>query len=816
MAEYTTHYNLKKPAKNENYNIDVANENNDIIDEKLYGKVDKKAGKDLSTNDFTNEYKKKLDTLKNYDDAKVRKQITSFNERVGNVEEANTEISKNVEVLQEEQTTQNENIEKNAEDIAQNKKDVDEELTKLKEENSLLKSQIPTGTVSGNSIHLEDSSNMDFEWSLRGGSRQKTRSGKNKFYGKFTPQVKEGISLIVNSDDTILINGTNNLGDLVYTSSTFSLKAGTYIASGIPDGTSIYDVYMQFSYFENEKKQYVTANGNKFTLLEDKDNVVCYIGFKQGKTANNIILKPMLREATIEDDTYEQYGVSPSPDFPSEIKNVTGKINKYYILNSGKITSNGITATYTGNTSEIILDGVATRDFSDGFEIKNILLKKGTYSVSVWGLNKINEEYDRFFVADTSNNNKVIVNYVQSYRTQKFTLEQDTNIKLSFIIKAGSTYSNTKVKIMINEGDMGLSYVPYNSFKIRQTGKNILPDNRDDYNGSTYGYIKLLNNFENNNLVLSIEDNDKSIDMTGINFGVTGNGKNWDDLGIWLLYNGNKIRNSISTNQYSFFSFYPNNQTTFDKIFKRYKIQAEISKDTVPTEWEKYKFNSWIFPFEEGQKLYEGSYLAKDGIHNKRKQVVLTGNENWYMITNISTTKTQVFCLNNIVNNISVNHVTFKSNYFVHKKWIDAIYAHLDEPYMSQTDTTNIYLNIYKSLLSSVDATGFKSWLKSLYDAGKPVEIEYPLAGEEIIPYTPEQQSVIDKILYTYKNVTNISVDNELATLDITYKKDIETMFNNQAKEYNERLSNIESLLNTTSTSALLLDNLENDLKEEV
>ena len=794
MAEYTTHYNLKKPAKNENYNIDVANENNDIIDEKLYGKVDKKAGKDLSTNDFTNEYKKKLDNLKNYDDSEVIKQIKSFNERAGKVEEANTEISKNVEVLQEEQTTQNENIEKNAEDIAQNKKDVDEELTKLKEENSMLKSQIPTGKASGNNIHLEDSSNMDFEWKLRGGSWQETRSGKNKFYGKFTPQVKEGISLIVNSDDTILINGTNNLGDLVYTSSTFSLKAGTYIASGMPDGTSIYDVYIQFSYFENEKKQYVTANGNKFTLLEDKDNVVCYIGFKQGKTANNIILKPMLREATIEDDTYEQYGVSPSPEFPSEIKNVTGEINKYYIPNSGKITSNGITATYTGNTSEIILDGVATRDFSDGFEIKNILLKKGTYSVSVWGLNKINEEYDRFFVADTSNNNKVIVNYVQSYRTQKFTLEQDTNIKLSFIIKAGSTYSNTKVKIMINEGDIGLSYVPYNSFKIRQTGKNTLPDNRDDYNGSTYGYIKLLNNFENNNLVLSIEDNDKSIDMTGINFGVTGNGKNWDDLGIWLLYNGNKIRNSISTNQYSFFSFYPNNQTTFDKIFKRYKIQAEISKDTVPTEWEKYKFNSWIFPFEEGQKLYEGSYLAKDGIHNVVNETTI----NILEIITLSQSK-------------NVAGVLYLKN--KRKTIEDRPYGLCTKAKLSSSQEENTILENPSNFLIIGNKDDTLDTIKEKFNGAT---IQYKLDKEEIIPYTPEQQAVIDKILYTYKNVTNISLDNDLATLDITYKKDIETMFNNQAKEYNERLSNIESLLNTTSTSALLLDNLESDLEKEV
>lgn len=854
MAEYTTHYNLKKPAKNENYNIDVANQNNDIIDEKLYGKVDKKAGKDLSTNDFTNEYKKKLDTLKNYDDAEVIKQITSFNERTGKVEEANTEISKNVEALktdnetnktaiselkettaqnsetitaiQEEQTTQNENIEKNAEGIAQNKKDVDEELTKIKKENSLLKSQIPEGHASGNNIHLEDSSNMDFEWRLRGGSRQKTRSGKNKLNFKnidstlaqsVTYSIKEGI---------ITLDGTAS-GLLNIYSETFEVtETGQYTLSkntgGIFDigtGTSTPSILIQqkqtdgsFSTVQGTELS-GRSTSNSITFKLEKGTYRLRIFTAAGNSLNNFSWKPQL-ENGIEATSYEKYGVSPSLEFLSEVENLEGK-NKYYIPNTGKVKSHGITATYTKNTSEVIFDGVATASFSEGFEIKNILLKKGTYSLSVWGLNGFDTEYDRFFIFNAENG-KILVNYVQEYRTQKFILEQDTNVKLTYIIKAGSTYSNAKIKIMINEGDIGLSYIPYNSLKIRKTGKNILSDNRDDYNGSVYGYIKLLNNFENNNLVLSIEDNDKSIDMTGINFGVTGNGKNWDNLGIWLLNDGKKVGNSISTNKYLFFSFYPNNQTTFDKIFKRYKIQAEISKGIVPTEFEKYKSNSWIFPLEPGQKLYEGSYLAKDGIHNMRRQVVLTGNENWYMITNISTTKTQVFCLNNIVNNISVNHVTFKSNYFVHKKWIDAIYAHLDEPYMSQTDTTNIYLNIYKSLLSSVDATGFKSWLKSLYDVGKPVEIEYPLAEEEIIPYTPEQQKVIDTALHTYKNITNISVDNELATLDITYKKDIETMFNNQAKQYNERLSNIENLLNTTETSALLLDNLEDDLKKEV
>lgn len=63
MSNYTEHYNLKKPLKTESYDVDVANTNNDIIDEKIYEKVDKIVGKDLSSNDFTNEYKKKIDSL---------------------------------------------------------------------------------------------------------------------------------------------------------------------------------------------------------------------------------------------------------------------------------------------------------------------------------------------------------------------------------------------------------------------------------------------------------------------------------------------------------------------------------------------------------------------------------------------------------------------------------------------------------------------------------------------------------------------------------------------------------------------------------
>ena len=223
-----------------------------------------------------------------------------------------------------------------------------------------------------------------------------------------------------------------------------------------------------------------------------------------------------------------------------------------------------------------------------------------------------------------------------------------------------------------------------------------------------------------------------------------------------------------------------------------------------------------LFPLAEGQKLYEGSYLAKDGIHNKR--ISINGNEyknTAGMNRAYSTENYNCFDiytgLKFVKSENQYKTIGALCNQFKEKNWASFWQQKVNEEgfCIHQDNRSTIYIKISKEICPDIDT--FKKYIDE-----NNLLFEIPLEQEEIIPYTPEQQAVIDKILYTYKNVTNISVDNKLTTLDITYKKDIETMFNNQAKEYNERLSNIENLLNTTETSALLLDNLENDLKEEV
>ena len=881
MAEYTTHYNLKKPAKNENYNIDVANENNDIIDEKLYGKVDKKAGKDLSTNDFTNEYKKKLDSLKNYDDAEVIKQITSFNERAGKVEEANTEISKNIEALktdnetnktaiselkettaqnsetitaiQEEQTTQNENIEKNAEGIAQNKKDVDEELTKIKKENSLLKSQIPTGTASGNNIHLEDSSNMPFEWRLNGGSRQEMREGYNLANLDADSFIKNGVTVTNNGDGSWTFNGTSNTaGDLVLTKNIL-LSNQIY---QFEDATYLFKTIVASGNFSNPDKAIVQTsamgqdNGvDNFATLYNKlsDGVFVNIFNKKSTshlsrfelycgpnvTFNNYTIKILFAKTDNKELEWEQYGTLPSTEFQSKIENVGDNIN---ILNKEVVdASNNLRGNALDTGRRLIANKDGTYTYG-AFKLGGRELLGKTLGIHADIETTGGNPRISIFAGNSSSLTKSLLQVVLSASgTGYMTIPSNLNSELDTIsavlyvttdasVVAGTYVDYTNLKVQVGSGEVVYSAHNCGNLGVTISNKNLYKVEKviDDSNVPKFIFLREGNlEFTTGGVPLIIAPTTikekteytyilkcKSNVTTENNINFTGI---YED-GTREVLSANKKKD---TNEF-IVKFKTNKEKTLAYVTQQYTNSAGttiITEGTMILEgdylnleelYEIHQEQEILFPLAEGQKLYKGSYLEKDGIHNTRRQVVLTGNENIFE-SQLGTYQTFGIVISGIKQDAKL-----MSNYFTSYPTIT------DIKYKVGMTNNNAADRLYISNGESSKTEEFKAWLSQRLDEGIPVIIEYELATEEIIPYTQEQQAVIDKILYTYKNVTNISVDDELATLDITYKKDIETMFNNQAKEYNERLSNIENLLNTTETSALLLDNLENDLKEEV
>ena len=77
MSTLTTNYKLIKPDPTDAVDINNFNDNADILDETLFNKVDKVKGKGLSTNDYTNTDKQKVNTIANKVDKEDGKVLSS-------------------------------------------------------------------------------------------------------------------------------------------------------------------------------------------------------------------------------------------------------------------------------------------------------------------------------------------------------------------------------------------------------------------------------------------------------------------------------------------------------------------------------------------------------------------------------------------------------------------------------------------------------------------------------------------------------------------------------------------------------------------
>lgn len=794
---------------------------------------------------------------------KLDENAGTTNKKLESLEKVDSTTNETITAIQEEQTTQNENIEKNAEGIAQNKKDVDEELTKIKKENSLLKSQIPTGTASGNSIHLEDSSNMDFEWKLRGGSRQATRSGYNLANLDADSFTKNGVTVTNNGDGSWTFNGTSTQDtDLILTKNIeltkkiYQFEEASYLLKTIvmsgnfsnPNDVTVRTLGMgqddgvnNFFILNNELKngEFSKIFNKQATSHLSRLELFCGANV----TFNNYTVKILFAKTENKELEWQQYGASPSPQYLSKIENVGDNINvlnkneNFLLTNTSlEVLSTGIKLTLTK-----AIDWASAR-----IELgREELLGKTVYVNSdIETSGKANTAIRFYWGSESSPSaGGIITNKKNDSKNSAMAILPQTfpagcdRINLYFYA------SNSTIP------DVG-DYVKYNNLKVTVSKKII---GYSDYNCGSVNIKKTNVNFFNLKEIVEQSANFTEID-NGFIFRVA---QSMYSTGVAFEYPisepisiSYKIQNVSATNVKLRFLFDDGStDTLFDyssktdneehficieNYFKANKKLARIGLDwsasgtvqitefmmnlgTKILPFISHKEQNIVFPLQEGQRLYEGSYLAKDGIHNMRRQDILIGEES----------------LKNYHSDTSNGFVGFSfimSN--KHKKNADFLCTHLtknsDNVYYNRglggwlpDEDKWCYICVPISILKDVSTPekqieSMKEYLKEQYNAGTPMKFEYELATEEIIPYTQEQQAVIDKILYTYKNVTNISVDDELATLDITYKKDIETMFNNQAKYYNERLTNIENLLNTTETSALLLDNLESDLEKEV
>lgn len=129
-------------------------------------------------------------------------------------------------------------------------------------------------------------------------------------------QTIKGVTFTVNDDQTVTVNGTNDgTGASIFVifpnAQAITIPDGNYILSGCPTGgggdvaSAPFD--LRWYMYSPGKSAYDSGNGASIEKSGNGTGSNIAIVVKTGRTANNLVFRPMLRTVEITDDTFEPY-----------------------------------------------------------------------------------------------------------------------------------------------------------------------------------------------------------------------------------------------------------------------------------------------------------------------------------------------------------------------------------------------------------------------------------------------------------------------------------------------------------------------------
>lgn len=445
-----------------------------------------------------------------------------------------------------------------------------------------------------------------------------------------------------------------------------------------------------------------------------------------------------------DDMTYEDYGVSPSSDYRSPIENVEGKNKLDY-----KTVSN------TPNTVvSLIENGFNVSGYYAGKVVINNLKKNTNYYLQYLTQNITGTA--KYVAVFAGNSQTTVLKEITSGIGGVFNTGKNTEINIWFYGGRGADKIGEAkfTNIQLEEGTVATPYVPYNLLEIKDTGENLFNPNNvsEGYVSDASGNILSISGQNKNTGYIEIIGGEKYFILSNK---LTGNWGAWYDKdkkfisGITL--GGNSSGIVTAPNNAYFINFtvsYKNNNPD-------YANNVMIARSDKETPYKPYQEQKVTFPLEN-QKLMEGSYLASDGIHHTRKQVILNGgsNESWFVSTRQGTGYFGAYVRPD--NKKNTDNDNLICDYFKHSEARSNVTENL---IMSTNTAVTIIIN--NSIANSLDT--LKSWLSE-----NPITVEYELTTEEIVPYTEAQQEAWDKIesMKLYDGVNHIESTSEI---DIKY-----------------------------------------------
>lgn len=705
----------------------------------------------------------------------------------------------------------------NAKELINKVEQVQAENETLKAENKLIKEQIPSASASGNSVHIEDSGTLDFDWKINGGHAQAITTQPENYVDDREARGKtilEATSLYL---PIMNLKAGNGYYFKIFDKDNQILQDSRYLAVDFYDENKVKIGSGPLGFPHNFTEEVATKvkYAKIYYNSSDKDKVI----------GNTVIKKIGLKiTSSVSADDIDMFVPdSPSPDYPSEVETVGSIVNELKLKNGKSIKAHGLDVSIDNGI--ITINGTAN-EYYPTFLISGdgeIETRSGRPSINAnpnWynSITLTERDYTLKFEYISGDGGTAYRPYVFIHtsdgKNSEFSQGNSTKIKnytgeiagISFYVDKNQTFNNYKFRVYVVKGTYTKDTIPpYSSYGMGSVEIDVV--NKNLYNGKNeIGGINndgSLNNNADRWRAIDYINVENSTDISINIYNITTTGA----LGKYCLYDKNynflsstqiiNINTVVNVSNVSYFRFWFLN----DKVPTNTKIQVKTG--STPTTYAQHQSQTAIMPIQ--QEMLTGDYISSVE-HHEWGKLVLTGNENFaqaknanklnYFYLNYNLIKIKGKIISNMLKSVKSGEIWNKTSY--------------DD--VVQVSDNKQTINIMLSDTTITTLQQFKEKLKELYNAGTPIIIYYELATPVNLELTVEQKSIRDTKLYTYKNITNIDVSDELASIDVEYKKDPTT----EHDDLQNQIDEIKQLLSTTETSAFLVNNLEKELESEV
>lgn len=786
---------------------------------------------------------------------------------ISTLKEDNKTNKSSIDVLEKSNETRDGKISKNTEDIEAiqgsiktatetiNKKDNEqdedikankESIKEIQAENERLREDIKSiaivGEENGESIHIEDSSDARCELEIGGNQKQDTREGYNILPYPFTDTTFQanGIKYTDLEDGSVNVNGTNTGYSGFALVKNMNFKAGTYTFYGTPNTNVDENSFrIRLGDADNNDKLIGVVGNVPITLTFDKEmniNVILQVLAEKEITISNVVWKPMIILGADINKKYEQYGASPSLDFPSELKAVGDDIN---ILNDTIFARKGYYSGIVGATTQKANTTIRllTDEDINVISNKDITISLGT------------DKDLKYNVFEIDENDVIIKNNMSSNNKDKTIKLQENTKKISLMLMwqdANKTITLEDIKdckIKIAYGTRISNYSSYNcgSAKIDIFNKNFIDIDKLKSLNSRNAYEK-YNNVECLKLAgvtqrynLNCKQNTQYVFQVDI-VGYTYTSKLIGQFLIAYTDGSTSYMQTDGTNAGKYSLISKAGKTVKALVWNGYssghfayidKNDIQLDEATTLTNIVQHEEQSYLVDVQQ-EMLKGDTFVRKDGKwyekHCVKTEIMLT-----FPTTNIEVCGT--FANFQINRNIAFTVVKndLKITNVRNDILCDKLKAKDNSMWGGKEDGIQTYINSNKFMISipfedieknfgeELTINNYSQAFRKYINDNGPFKIYYLLEEPELVECTEAQNKVLDEIYnkaHTYKNITNISAESVEVnpTLNIKYLKDAETEHNKLQAQIDE----IKQLLSSTETSAMLLNNMQTDLESEV